>query len=116
MFYLTSICSLVLTAVKEPMAILLLVTSTIYFVTGNIGDGIFLAAAIILVAAISLYQDSRSRNALENLKELTQAYVKGIRKMVEEWAQVAADGTVIHSNDFSVEQSLLSGEFKRRAA
>lgn len=33
---------------KEPMVILLLVTSSIYFISGNIHDGIFLAAAIVL--------------------------------------------------------------------
>ena len=51
---------------KDPMLILLLVAASIYFVTGDFGDGIFMTSAIILVAAISLYQESRSRNALEN--------------------------------------------------
>ena len=49
---------------KEPMIILLLVAALIYFVSGKTGDGIFLAVAILLVSAISLFQDSRSRNAL----------------------------------------------------
>eukprot|EP01041_Mallomonas_annulata_P030603 gene30603-52777_t len=35
--------------VKEPMVILLLVASIIYFMSGDIGDGIFLASAIVLV-------------------------------------------------------------------
>jgi Ca2+-transporting ATPase len=38
---------------KEPMVILLLVTSCIYFISGKAGDGIFLASAIVLVAGIS---------------------------------------------------------------
>ncbi|WP_090472266.1 cation-transporting P-type ATPase [Mucilaginibacter sp. OK268] len=38
--------------VKEPMVILLLVTSCIYFISGQPGDGIFLAPAIVLVAGI----------------------------------------------------------------
>ena len=42
--------------VKEPMVILLLVASSIYFISGDVGDGIFLTAAIVLVSAISLYQ------------------------------------------------------------
>jgi len=49
---------------KEPMVILLLVASSVYFISGDTGDGIFLASAIALVSAISLYQDSKSRNAL----------------------------------------------------
>ena len=53
--------------VKEPMVILLLVAATLYFFTGHTGDGLFLAGAILLVAAISLYQDAKTHNALEKL-------------------------------------------------
>ncbi len=112
---------------KEPMVILLFVASSIYFISGNIGDGIFLAVAIVLVASISLYQDSRSRNALEKLKSFTQPLCKVIRNgdvfeiksenlvvgdrlMVEEGMIVPADGVIIHSNDFSVNESILTGE------
>ena len=65
---------------KEPMVILLLVASIIYFVSGETGDGIFLSSAIVLVSVISLYQDSRSRNALDKLKSLTQPNCKVIRE------------------------------------
>lgn len=112
---------------KEPMVILLLVTSSIYFITGNIGDGIFLAVAIVLVSAISLYQDSRSRDALEKLKKYTQPNCKVIRAgqvteisseelvigdsmIVEEGTTIPADGFIVHSNDFSVNESILTGE------
>jgi Ca2+-transporting ATPase len=113
--------------VKEPMVILLLVASVIYFISGDIGDGIFLASAIVLVATISLYQDSRSRNALEKLKNFTQPTCKVIRDgkiieisseelvlgdslMVEEGTSISADGIIIRSNDFSVNESILTGE------
>lgn len=112
---------------KEPMVILLFVTSTIYFIGGDIGDGIFLVLAIVLVSAISLYQDSRSRNALEKLKDFTQAHCKVIRNgemieikseelvmgdslVIEEGNMISADGTIVHSNDFSVNESILTGE------
>lgn len=113
--------------VKEPMVLLLLVASSIYFISGNIGDGIFLAAAIVLVGAISLYQDSRSRNALAQLKDFTQPNCKVIRDgevveikssdlvmgdslMIEEGTSITADGRIVHSNDFSVNESILTGE------
>ena len=122
-FYLEAIKSLV----KEPMVILLLVASSIYFISGNIGDGIFLTSATILVAAISLYQDSRSRNALEKLESFSEPKCKVIRNgkteeikrellvvgdslIVEEGGTVAADGIIVHSNDFSVNESILTGE------
>ncbi|HEK19622.1 MAG TPA: cation-translocating P-type ATPase [Bacteroidetes bacterium] len=112
---------------KEPMVILLLVTSCIYFINGKTGDGIFLASAIVLVAGISLYQDSRSRNALEKLKDFSQPKCKVIRGgevleikseelvvgdslMAEEGTSITADGIIVQSNDFSVNESILTGE------
>jgi len=112
---------------KDPMIILLLVASSIYFISGETGDGIFLSGAIVLIATISLYQESRSKNALEKLKEFAQPICKVIRNgkvedikseeivvgdslMVEEGTSVAADGIIVHSNDFSVNESLLTGE------
>ncbi|NUO01863.1 MAG: cation-translocating P-type ATPase [Saprospiraceae bacterium] len=112
---------------KEPMVLLLLVASSIYFISGKTGDGIFLASAIVLVAAISLYQDSRSRNALEKLKYFSQPNCKVIRDgevveiksddlvvgdslMVEEGTAIPADGIIVQANDFSVNESILTGE------
>ena len=112
---------------KEPMVILLLIASFIYFISGETGDGLFLSSAVILVAIISLYQDSRSRNALEKLKNFAQPNCKVIRNgkvieikseelvvgdylMAEEGTFIAADGVIIHSNDFSVNESILTGE------
>ncbi|PSR12427.1 MAG: haloacid dehalogenase, partial [Bacteroidetes bacterium] len=112
---------------REPMVFLLLAASSIYFISGNFGDGLFLAAAIVLVASISLYQDSRSRLALDKLKNFTQPNSKVIRNgevveipstaivvgdsiLVEEGTTIAADGTIVHSNDFSVSEAILTGE------
>lgn len=113
--------------IKEPMIILLLVTSSIYFISGKVGDGIFLASAIVLVSLISLYQDSKSRDALDKLKDFTKPNCKVIRNgaavqikseevvvgdslMVEEGILIGADGIITHSNDFSVNESILTGE------
>lgn len=57
---------------KDPMLILLVVASIIYFITGNSGDGLFMVAAIIIVTGISLFQESRSKRALDKLRSLTQ--------------------------------------------
>ena len=118
---------LVKSLVKEPMILLLLVAAAIYFITGDYGDGIFMAVAIFLVAAISIYQDNRSKNALEKLKNYihpqcrvirngeakeinSEELVIGDRVIVEEGAYVPADGKIISSNDFSVNESILTGE------
>lgn len=112
---------------KDPMMILLLVAASIYFISGKSGDGIFLVVAIIFITSISLYQDARSKNALEKLKDFSQPSCKVIRNgqvieiksedlvvgdylMVEEGTSITADGTIIHANDFSVNESILTGE------
>lgn len=111
----------------EPMVLLLFVAAAIYFINGSYSDGIFLAIAIVLISAISLYQDSRSRNALAQLKTLTQPKCKVIRNggtiqikseelvvgdylIVDEGTLIAADGLIVQSNDFSVNESILTGE------
>src|SRR5690554_2414311 len=112
---------------KEPMIALLLVASLIYSIGGEYSDAIFLAAAIVLVGAISLYQDSRSRMALEKLKDISQPHCKVIRNgrtqeiksdelvigdylIVEEGTSIPADCLIMSSNDFSVNESILTGE------
>jgi Ca2+-transporting ATPase len=113
--------------VKEPMILMLLSAAAIYFISGKSGDGFFMTSAIMIVSAISLIQDSRSRNALQKLKKFTQSYSKVIRNgsieeirredlvmgdsiIVEEGNLIPADATIIHSNDFSVNESILTGE------
>ena len=121
--FLTTLIELI----KEPMTILLFVASTIYFISGKTSDGLFLTVAIILIAVISSYQNARSNNALEKLKDLTKPKCKVIRNgnvieiktedlvlgdslLVEEGNAIAADGTIVHSNDFSVNEAILTGE------
>ncbi|MFV8366139.1 cation-translocating P-type ATPase [Flavobacterium sp. XS1P27] len=113
--------------VKEPMFLLLLTATSIYFITGDFGNGIFMAVAIILVSTISLYQESKSRNAIEALKKLSQPKSKVIRNseiieipseeivlgdfiQTEEGTFIPADGVIIRSNDFSINESVLTGE------
>lgn len=112
---------------KEPMFLLLLLATSIYFITGEYSNGIFMLAAVILVSAISLYQESKSRNAIEELKKLSQPKSKVIRNgeiieipseeivigdliQTEEGTFIPADGIIIQSNDFSVNESILTGE------
>jgi Ca2+-transporting ATPase len=113
--------------VKEPMFLLLVAAASIYYISGDYGDGIFMTVAIFLVAAISLFQEARSRNAIETLKKLSQPKSKVIRNgelieipseeivlgdfiQVEEGTFIPADANIIQSNDFSVNESILTGE------
>lgn len=112
---------------KEPMLILLICVSLIYVIIGDYGEALFMLVAIIGVTAISFYQDSRSKKALEELEKLNEPLSTVIRNskiikiptfeiavgdlcITEEGNLINADGTIVHSNDFSVNQSSLTGE------
>lgn len=111
----------------EPMILLLLVAAGIYFINRQYSDAVFLTVSILLIAAISLYQEKRSQNALAKLQEFTEPLCKVIREgkqqniktqdivvsdlvIVEEGGLVPADGVIMSSNDFSVNESILTGE------
>ena len=112
---------------SDPMILLLLIAATIFFVNKQYEDGFFLIVAIVLIMTISLYQFSKSKNALEKLKEFSEPLSKilvdnkihpikseslevGDLLVVEEGILIAADGIIVHSNDFSVNESILTGE------
>ena len=112
---------------KEPMILILLIAVIIYLITGHNGDALFFLTAIIIISVITLFQDSRSRNALEKLSELSlpkstvirnhitivinsSAVVVGDYLVVEEGSSITADGTIVYSNDFAVNESILTGE------
>ncbi|KAF2338348.1 cation-translocating P-type ATPase [Flavobacterium tistrianum] len=118
---------LLINILKEPMLVLLFAISIIYLVIGDYGEALFMFLAIAAVAAISLYQDNRSRKALEALEKLNEPLSKVIRNakiieiptheitvgdlcIVEEGKMINADGEIMHSNDFSVNESSLTGE------
>lgn len=112
---------------KEPMLILLFAISIIYILVGDYGEASFMLVAIVLVSAISFYQDNRSKKALEELEKLNEPLSTVIRNgqvlkipthevaigdlcLTEEGKIINADGKIVHSNDFSVNESSLTGE------
>lgn len=113
--------------VLEPMFLLLLATSIIYFLLGEYSEGLFLLGAIIIISAISFFQNARSRKALNLLKEYTQTLSTVIRNnqpikirseeivvgdvvVAQEGELITADGIVLQLNDLSVNESILTGE------
>jgi len=111
----------------EPMILLLLITSAFYFTGGQWQDGVFLLASVIILAVISLYQENRSRTAIDSLQQFSTNKCKVIRDgavveiltselvtddavIIDEGALIPADGVILHANDFSVDESILTGE------
>ena len=119
--------SMLLDILKEPMLLLLIAVTVIYIIVGNYSEAVFMLGAIIAVSGISFYQDNRSKKALEALKKLNEPLSTVIRDsivmqiptneiavgdlcIVEEGKMISADGEIVHSNDFSVNEASLTGE------
>jgi len=113
--------------VFEPVFILLIASAVVYLLLGEFSEAIFLLSAVILVSTISFFQTFRTRKALSLLEVLTASKTKVIRDgeiieifseeivqgdflISEEGSIVAADGLIVHSNDFAVNESVLTGE------
>lgn len=117
----------ILNLLQEPMVLLLIVVSIIYVVVGQYGEAIFMFVAILAVSGISFYQDFQTQKALQELEKLNEPLSKVIRNrtvqniptnelvvgdlcIVQEGEMINADGKIVHSNDFSVNESSLTGE------
>lgn len=113
--------------VLEPMFILLLIACIIYFLLGEYEEGCIMLISIFIVAGISFYQEYRSRNAVEALRKLsapkakvmrdgvekeiaTEEIVTGDILLLEEGEIVSADGLILSAKDFSLNESILTGE------
>jgi len=113
--------------VTEPMFLLLLTAAAIYFILRETPEAVFMTVAILIVSAISFFQDHRSRVAMQALQQLTAPRAKVIRNgevreidaedivigdliVAEEGHLVPADGRIVQSADFSLNESMLTGE------
>ncbi|MES1225099.1 MAG: HAD-IC family P-type ATPase, partial [Bacteroidota bacterium] len=113
--------------VREPMFIMLVIACSLYFILGDSGEGLMMLAAIIFVAAISLYQEVKSFRALQALQELAtpkcivirdgiemqlpaEELVPGDIIMIEEGMRVPADGIILQANDCTINESVITGE------
>ncbi|MCO6480760.1 MAG: HAD-IC family P-type ATPase [Phaeodactylibacter sp.] len=83
--------------------------------------------AMAMVVVVSIYQEVRSANAIRSLKKYTQSTIRLIRDgeevqlaaeelvpddimIVSEGETVPADAEVLRQNDFSVDESIMTGE------
>ena len=113
--------------VHEPMLIILILSSFIYYWLGQKNESIIMLISVLLVASISFYQEYKSKNAISALKKISNPKVKVKRNkevlfvadeeivvndiiILNEGEIIVADCTIISSNDFSVNESILTGE------
>ncbi len=113
--------------VREPIFILLIVACALYFILGDYTEGWLMVAAIAFVMAIEVAQEYRSERALEALRRYTQPLARVRREgremavpteelvvgdliLFSEGERLPADAVVLHQNDLTVDESLLTGE------
>jgi len=113
--------------VTEPMFMLLIAACLVYFFVKEYSEGVIMLVAMLFVASISFFQERRSRKALDVVRKMSQPNAKVIRDktiqeipsenivvgdvlIIEEGEQIPADGKLIQTHDFSVDESILTGE------
>lgn len=113
--------------VRQPMLLLLLVAGTVNFVLAEPLDGAMLMSFVVVVIAISIYQERKTENALAALRDLSSPralvlrdgvqvriagrdVVRGDYALLAEGDRVPADAVLLDSMSFSVDESALTGE------
>src|SRR5262245_4903942 len=112
---------------REPMFLLLIATGAVYLVLGSIEEAIALAASIVVVIGITLYQETKTERTLQALRDLSSPralvirdgqrkriagrdVVRGDLLVLSEGDRVSADALMLSSVNLTVEESLLTGE------
>ena len=113
--------------VREPMFLLLLACGTIYLVLGDVQEALMLLGFVFVVLGITLYQERKTERALEALRDLSSPRALVIRSgerkriagrdvvpddlvVLAERDRVPADSVVLSCDNFSTDESLLTGE------
>jgi len=113
--------------IREPMFILLVASGLIYFILGDVTEGIMLMSFVFVIIGITVYQEQKTEKALESLRNLSspralvirdseqkriagREVVTGDMLILVEGDRVPADGILLSSNNVSVDESLLTGE------
>jgi P-type Ca2+ transporter type 2C len=122
-----SIFWIIFEVIHEPMFLLLVASGLIYFILGDVPEGMMLMSFVVVIIAITVYQEQKTERALEALRNLSspralvirdgeqkripgREVVTGDMLILTEGDRVPADGVLLSSNNVSVDESLLTGE------
>ena len=122
-----SLRAIIRETLQEPMFMLLLAAGSLYLVLGDLHEGLILFALVLVVLALTLYQEGKTERALESLRDLSSPralvlrdgqplriagrdVVRGDLLVLAEGDRIAADARLISGSDVQVDESLLTGE------
>jgi P-type Ca2+ transporter type 2C len=113
--------------IKEPIFLLLVASGSLYFLLGDVTEGLVLLSFVFVVMGITIYQEQKTEKALDALKNLSSPRALVIRDgkqiripgrevvsedvaILSEGDRVPADAVLLTSNNLMVDESLLTGE------
>jgi Ca2+-transporting ATPase len=113
--------------IRQPMLLLLLGAGMVSFLLAEPLDGGMLMAFVVVVIAISIYQEHKTENALAALRDLSSPralvvrdgaqlripgrdVVRGDLLLLAEGDRVPADSALVECTNFAVDESALTGE------
>ncbi|HOU46031.1 MAG TPA: cation-translocating P-type ATPase [Candidatus Pacearchaeota archaeon] len=116
-----------LKVVLEPMLLLLLITCSIYFSLGSKQEALMLFSFVFFVIGITFYQERKTEKTLHELRNLSSPRALVIRDgeqkrisgrelvigdliVLQEGDRIPADSVILSCSNFSVDESLLTGE------
>lgn len=122
-----NIFQILFSAIKEPMFLILLSCSSIYFLLGDIQEAIVLAFSVLVILNITIYQENKTENSLQALKDLSSPRALVIRNgaeeriagsqvvpddliLIKEGDRVPADASIIWERNLTLDESILTGE------
>ncbi|CAM8629022.1 MgtA Cation transport ATPase [Comamonadaceae bacterium] len=111
----------------EPMFLLLLGAAVLYGLLGDWQEGGILLGLVVMVVALTLYQEGKTEHAMQALRQLASpqalvlrdgkaqavpgsTVVPGDVLVLAEGDRVAADATLLSGSDVMADESMLSGE------
>lgn len=117
----------ILLVLKEPMFVLLIIASTIYFLLGEPRDGAVMMIFVVGIISIEVIQEWKTDRTLEALKDLSAPRIKVLRDgeekiinssdlvpgdimFISEGVKIPADGKVVRASTLCVDESSLTGE------
>lgn len=113
--------------ITEPMFLLLIIASLIYFILGEFTDGVVMLSFVVVIVFIDIIQELKTDHTLEALKELSEPktlvlrdgkkvkissseLVPGDIMYIYEGIKIPADGEIIEVSGLKVDESSLTGE------
>src|SRR5450830_412420 len=112
---------------REPMFLLLLAAGLLYLLLGDLQEGLILLGLVLVVLALTLYQEGKTERALESLRDLSSPRALVLRDgqpqriagsdvvlgdilILAEGDRIPADAVLLSGAEVQVDESLLTGE------